>query len=115
MPEKFTTVEDYLDSLKPEVRRVLEDVRATIHAALPSGVDTISYNIPTLTIDGRRVVHYAGWARHVSLYPTPGDADLEQEIAPYVVGKGTLKFPVDRPVPLDLVARIVQQLSVESL
>ncbi|MET0997312.1 MAG: DUF1801 domain-containing protein [Marmoricola sp.] len=114
MAEPFPSVEAYLDSLAPEVRTALEQVRATIHDALPDGVDAISYNMPTLTLHGRRVVHYAGWKQHISLYPAPeADDDLGREMAPYVAGKGTLKFPLDQPLPHDLIARIVQRLSVE--
>ena len=111
MAQKFSSVEDYLDTLEPEVRRVLEEVRAAIHEAVPDGEDTITYNMPTVTIGGRKIVHYAGWKKHVSLYPTPAGDDLASELAPYVSGQGTLKFPVDRPVPLDLIARVAQRLS----
>ena len=111
MPEHFASVEDYLDSLAPESRTALESVRATLHDAVPDGVDTISYNMPTLTLGDRRIVHYAGWKKHVSLYPAPeADADLRREMAPYVAGKGTLKFPLDQPLPHALIARIVQRL-----
>jgi uncharacterized protein YdhG (YjbR/CyaY superfamily) len=111
MSEKFATVEDYLDSLAPEVRRALEEVRATLHAALPEAEDAISYNMPTLRIGDRRIVHYAGWERHLSLYPMPDDEDLAEEMAPYAAGKGTLKFPLAEPVPHDLIARIARSLS----
>lgn len=111
MAAKFTSVEDYLESLDPEVRDVLEQVRSTIHTAVPEGQDAISYNIPTLRIGERRIVHYAGWKKHISLYPTPDDEDLQSELAPYAAGKGTLKFPVDQPVPHDLIARVAQRLS----
>ena len=71
----------------------------------------ISYNIPTLKRDGRSVVHFAGWKAHVSLYPMPdGDADLERDLAPYSSGKGTLKFPLAEPIPLELVRRVVARL-----
>ena len=112
MAEHFTSVEDYLDSLEPEVRSALEEVRATIHAALPDGEDAISYNIATVKLGDRRVVHYAGWKKHISLYPAPeDDEDLGREMAPYVAGKGTLKFPLGQPMPHGLIARIVQRLS----
>ena len=111
MTEKFGSVEDYLDSLDPEVRRVLEDVRATIRAAVPDGVEAITYNIPTLKIGERRIVHYAGWKKHISLYPVPDDEDLARELGAYVAGRGTLKFPLDAPVPLDLISRIAKRLS----
>ena len=109
--EKFATVEDYLQSLAPEVRSAVEDVRAAIHQAAPGADEVISYNIPTLRRDGRSVVHFAGWKGHVSLYPMPdGDADLERDLAPYSSGKGTLKFPLAETIPLELVRRAVTQL-----
>lgn len=111
MAEKFTSVEEYLASLDPEVRSVLEEVRSTIHAAVPDGEDAISYNIPTLKIGDRRIVHYAGWKEHVSLYPMPDDEDLQGELAPYAAGKGTVKFPISKPVPHDLIARLARRLS----
>lgn len=111
MAEKFTNVEDYLESLDPEVRSVLKDVRVTIHAAVPDGEDAISYNLPTLRIGERRIVHYAGWKKHISLYPAPDDEDLQPELAPYSTGKGTLKFPLDQPLPHDLIARVARRLS----
>ena len=110
MAQKFANVEDYLESLAPEVRQVLGEVRATIHAAVPEGEDLISYNMPTLVIGDRRIVHYAGWKKHVSLYPMPDDEDLAGELAAYASGQGTVKFPVDRPLPHDLIARVVQRL-----
>lgn len=112
MAVKFATVEDYLDSLAPEVRSALQEVRATLHDAVPGAEDAISYNIATLKIGERRIVHYAGWKQHISLYPMPQDEDLAEELAPYAAGKGTLRFPLAQPVPLELVARIAQRLSV---
>ena len=112
MAEHFASVEDYLGSLAPEVCTALEEVRATIHDALPEGEDAISYNMPTLMLGDRRIVHYAGWKKHVSLYPAPeADGDLQREMAPYATGKGTLRFPLDEPIPHGLIARIVQRLS----
>jgi uncharacterized protein YdhG (YjbR/CyaY superfamily) len=113
---KFDSVESYLDSLAPDVRTAVEEVRAIVREAVPDGEDTISYNIPTVRRDGRAVVHYAGWKKHVSLYPVPDtsqepDDALERELAPYLAGKGTLKFPLDRPLPRELVARVVSLLS----
>jgi uncharacterized protein YdhG (YjbR/CyaY superfamily) len=112
MSEKFASIEAYLDSLAPEVREAVEEVRSIVHEAVPDGEDAISYNIPTVRRDGRAVVHYAGWKRHVSLYPVPEtDPELERELAPYVSGRGTLKFPLDRPLPREVVARVAQLLS----
>ena len=115
MAEKFSSVEDYLDSFPADVRRALEELRSVILGAVDGAQETISYNIPTVRVDGRPVVHYAGWKQHLSLYPVPaGDDELAREVAPYVAGKGTLKFPLDQPLPRDLVARIARQLSTTS-
>ncbi len=112
MATKFTSVEDYLDSLAPEVRSAVEAVRTTILAALPGGTDAISYNMPTVNVQGRRIVHYAGWKAHVSLYPAPeDDEELERDLAPYVAGRGTLKFPLGQPLPHELITRVVQRLN----
>jgi uncharacterized protein YdhG (YjbR/CyaY superfamily) len=114
MPEKYATVEDYLATQPPEVRAVLEDVRRIAHQVVPGGEDAISYDIASLTLHGRTVVHYAGWKKHVSLYPVPeGDADLQRDLAPYLSGSSTLKVPLSEPLPESLVARMVEALLAE--
>ena len=106
MAQKFANVDDYLASLPPDVQAVLQQVRQTIHDAVPDAQETISYNIPTMVRDGKRFVHFAGWAKHVALYPVPeADEDLAADLAPYVVGQGTLKFSLDQPVPYALIGR----------
>ncbi len=112
MSEKFSSVEDYLDSLAPDVRSAVEEVRAIVREAVPDGEETISYNIPTIRRDGRAVVHFAGWKKHVSIYPVPeADGDLARELAPYAGAKGTLKLPLDQPLPRELVARVARALN----
>ncbi|MFC7621862.1 iron chaperone [Microlunatus sp. GCM10028923] len=103
----FATVEDYLAALPEEVRPLLAEVRATILRALPDAAERISYGMPTATLDGRSVIHYAAWKTHLSVYPVPaGDADLEHELAPYRSGPGTLRFPLGRPIPYQLIGRV---------
>ena len=112
MTQKFSTVEEYFDAMPPATRAVLEDIRRTIHEVVPDGTDVIAYNIATVKVEGRSLVHYAGWVSHVSLYPAPdGDEDLARDLAPYAAGKGTLRFPLSRPLPRDLVARVVARLA----
>ncbi len=90
----------------------MQSVRAVIHAEVAGAEETIGYQIPTFTLGGRSFVHVAGWKNHVSLYPMPDeDPALMREAAPYLSGKGTVKLPLDRPLPLDLVARLVQALA----
>jgi uncharacterized protein YdhG (YjbR/CyaY superfamily) len=107
----FATVDDYIASFPPEVQRKLEEVRATIRAAVPGTEERISYGIPTFALDGRYVVYFSGWKRHVSVYPVPdADPELQREIASYRAGKGTLKFALGEPLPLDLISRIAARL-----
>lgn len=109
------TVEAYVAAL-PEARRaVLEELRATIRAAVPDAVEVISYQIPGFKLDGRLLVSYAAFTSHYSLFPASGgvrDA-LGKELAPYLHGKGTIRFPADRPIPLDLVRRVVEARRTE--
>jgi uncharacterized protein YdhG (YjbR/CyaY superfamily) len=104
---KFTTVDEYVASFPPETRAILEKVRRTMRSAAPGTEETISYGIPTFTLDGRYLIYFAGWKRHISIYPIPrGDEALERDLAPFVAAKGTLRFPLDKPIPYDLIERI---------
>ncbi len=112
MPEKFSDIDSYISSFPAEVQSVLAEIRRTIHQAVPGSAEVISYNIPTMTRDGQRYVHFAGWKAHVSLYPTPeADEDLARELEPYEEGKGTLKFPLKKPIPYELIGRIAAALA----
>lgn len=105
--QQFASVDDYIGSFPAEVRTVLEQVRETVRAAVPEATETISYDIPTITLDGRALLHFAGWKHHLSVYPAPtGDGDLVGLLEPYRSGKGTLKFPLSRPIPYDLIGRL---------
>ena len=108
---KFETVDEYVASFPPGVREKLESVRAAIRTAVPGTEERLSYGIPTFTLDGRYVVYFSGWKEHVSVYPIP-DADpaLERELKPHMAGKGTLKFRLDEPMPLELIARAAVRL-----
>jgi uncharacterized protein YdhG (YjbR/CyaY superfamily) len=117
MAAKFIDVDDYIATFPPEVQQVLSEVRRSIHAAVPGSVEKISYDIPTMTRDGKRYVHFAGWAKHVSLYPVPETEEtaagsaLAAELKPYLAGKGTLKFPLNKPIPYDLIGRVAARLA----
>ena len=106
---RFTSIDEYIASFPAETQKILEEIRATIKATAPDAKEKISYQIPTFELNGRNLVHFAGWKKHVSLYPIPaGDEAFEKEIAQYVAGKGTLKFPLDEPVPLELIGEVVK-------
>ena len=81
---------------------------------MPEAAETISYQIPTFTLDGSAFVYVAGWKHHIAVYPIPsGDAAFEQELAPYRAAKGTLKFPLTQPIPYDLIERVAVLLAAQ--
>ncbi len=109
MAEKFSTVDEYIASFPAEVREVLEQVRRTVHAAVPGAGEKISYQIPTITLDGKSLLYFSGWKEHISVYPIPPvDDALATAIEPYRSGKGTLKFPLKDPIPYDVITRLTR-------
>ena len=109
----FTSVDDYIATFPADVQRTLEQVRAAIRAVVPGTDERISYGIPTFALNGQYVVYFSGWKRHVSVYPIPdtsADPTLERELKPYMAGKGTLKFALDEPMPIELIQRVAKRL-----
>jgi uncharacterized protein YdhG (YjbR/CyaY superfamily) len=104
-----SSIDDYIAGFPPETRRVLEEMRTLIGTAAPDATETISYAIPTFDLNGKHLVHFAGFKRHVGFYPMPsGIGAFSEELAPYMSGKGTARFPLDQPLPAGLIRRIVE-------
>jgi uncharacterized protein YdhG (YjbR/CyaY superfamily) len=104
----FRTVDKYIASFPADVQGQLQGVRRAMRAAAPGTEEAISYGIPTLMLDGRYLMYFAGWKRHISVYPIPAvDAQLDKEIEQYKAGKGTLRFPLTEPIPYELIGRLV--------
>jgi uncharacterized protein YdhG (YjbR/CyaY superfamily) len=107
---ELASVPAYIASFPADVAEVLENVRGAILGAVPGAGEAISYRIAAVTLGGTPVLYYAGWKKHVSLYPVPaGDAAFERAVAPYRSGKSTLKFPLSRPVPYGLIAEVARR------
>lgn len=105
--EGGSAVDDYVAGLPPGTAEVVAEVRRRILQAVPDAGETIRYDMPTVTMDGTSLLHFAGWKQHVSLYPVPeGDDALERDLAPYLSGRGTVKVPLRDPFPYDLVERV---------
>lgn len=101
-------VDAYVERFPEPTRRVLAELRDLVRAAIPGATETMAYGIPTFDLHGKHVVHVAGYAGHVGLYPTPSGMEaFEDELAPYRSGKGTARFPLDAALPADLIRRIV--------
>lgn len=108
METRFTDTESYIDSFPEDVRQILQQLRSAIKEAAPEAEETIKYAMPTYVQYGN-VVHFAAYKNHIGFYATPtGHAAFEKELSAYKSGKGSVQFPIDQPVPLDLVKEIVR-------
>lgn len=109
------TIDDYIAAFSTEVRGILERIRATIHEAAPDAKEAISYRIPAFTLNGV-LVYFAAFKRHIGFYPpVRGDARLVKAVSRYAGDKGNLQFPLDEPIPYDLIARIVKLRCTQNL
>jgi uncharacterized protein YdhG (YjbR/CyaY superfamily) len=102
------TIDEYIDTFPPEIGEILEKIRGTIRGAAPGAEELISYRMPAFAQNGI-LVYFAAFKKHIGLFPpVRGDEKLEKAIAPYAGEKGNLRFPLDRPIPYDLIERIVR-------
>ena len=110
---RFKSVDDYIALQPPPAQLALDRVRTAIRKALPKADEVISYNIPAYKVDGRVAVYFAGWKQHYSVYPANAGlvAAFHDELLPYTVSKGTIRFPLSEPVPVRLIARIAKYLA----
>lgn len=103
-----TNIDDYIAACPSDVQAKLQQLRATIRQAAPDAEETISYQMPTFKLKGN-LVYFAAFKKHIGFYPIPtGIAAFKQELSVYKQGKGSVQFPLDQPLPLKLVARIVR-------
>ena len=108
-------IDAYIARFAPEVQEILRRVRAVIREAAPDATEAIKYEIPTFVLHGN-LVHFAAFTNHLGFYPTPAGIEAyQEELAPYAAGKGTIRFPLDQPIPYDLIRRVVEQRVKESL
>lgn len=112
MAPQFRTIDEYIASFPEGVQDVLQEVRRRCLAAVPGAEEAISYGIPTLKFEGHHVVYFAGWKHHLSMYPVPtGDPEFQQAIDPYRAAKGTLRFPLNKPIPYELISWTAELLA----
>ena len=102
------TVDAYIVAFPEEVQAILQKVRQTIRAVVPDATEAIKYAMPTFVLGGN-LIHFAAFQNHIGLYPAPVGVDaFAEELAGYRTGKGSIQFPLDRPVPYDLIRRITE-------
>ena len=112
----FKSVDEYIATHPEDVQAILERVRRTIRKAVPDAEETISYQIPTYKLHGGAVLFFAGWKHHYSLYPATDHIveAFKDDLAPYEVNKGTIRFPLSQPVPVRLIGRIAKLRAKEA-
>jgi len=109
------TIDEYIAGFAPDMQAILEKIRMTIRKAAPGAEETISYQMPTFTLKGN-LVHFAAFKKHIGFYPVPtGIEHFKNELSVYEGGKGSVRFPLDRPIPFDLIRRIVEFRVQENL
>ena len=113
---KFETVDAYIAAQPPTVRAPLKRMRSVLRKTLPTATEGISYQIPVYTIDGHRVLYFAGYAKHLAIYPATDRLlrELGDEVRDRLHHKATLRFPLDEPLPVHLVAKIAKALAAEA-
>jgi uncharacterized protein YdhG (YjbR/CyaY superfamily) len=110
------TIDAYIAEFSPEVQAILQKIRATIRQAAPRAEEKISYQMPTFTLNGKNLAHFAAFKKHIGFYPTPrGIAAFKDDLAAYKGAKGSVQFPVDQPIPYALIRKIVKYRVEETM
>jgi uncharacterized protein YdhG (YjbR/CyaY superfamily) len=103
------TIDAYIAVFPQDIQAMLQQIRQVIHETLPGLGETISYGMPTFTLNGKYLVYFGAYKKHIGLYPAPtGVEEFHEAVALYGGGKGTLKFPLNKPMPFDLIRSIVR-------
>ncbi|MCC6289742.1 MAG: DUF1801 domain-containing protein [Chitinophagaceae bacterium] len=109
MQIKLSSIDEYIGNAPAEVQELLKNIRATIHKAAPEAEEAISYGMPAFSIGGKPLVYFAAFKNHIGFYATPsGHTAFEKELSKYKQGKGSVQFPLDKPMPLSLITKIVK-------
>ena len=104
----ITTIDEYISQYPQDIQQILESIRKVIKEAAPDAVEKISYQMPTFSLHGN-LVHFAAFKNHIGFYPTPSGIDgFKEELSQYKGAKGSVQFPLDKPMPYDLIASIVK-------
>ena len=104
----FNSIDEYIATFPQDIQKILQEIRAVVKAAAPEAEEKISYQMPTFTLNGN-LVHFAAFKNHIGFYPTPsGTQAFQKELSVYKGAKGSVQFPIDEPMPLKLISRIVK-------
>lgn len=105
--KKLGTIDEYIKTFPENVQDILQKMRQVIRESAPEAEEAISYSMPTFKLNGN-LVHFAAYEKHIGFYPTPSGIEaFKEELSPYKTSKGAVQFPLDKPIPYDLVEKIV--------
>lgn len=111
----INSIDDYIATFPQDIQNILQELRATIKAAAPDAEEQISYQMPTFFLNGN-LVHFAAFKKHIGFYPTPSGIEaFQKELSVYDGAKGSVQFPIDEPMPLKLISRIVKFRAAENI
>lgn len=102
-------IDQFISNYPPEIQTILQKIRALIQKSAPGAEEAMSYGIPTFKLNGKNLVHFSAFKEHIGFYPTPsGIEKFKKELSAYEGAKGSVKFPLDKPIPYALIMKIVQ-------
>lgn len=109
MAKQSKTINEYIETAPKDVRDILKKIRQIIRTAAPKAEETINYGIPTFKLSGKNLAHFAGFKAHIGFYPTPSGIEaFKKELSAYKGAKGSVQFPLDKPIPYGLIKKIVK-------
>jgi len=113
---KFISINEYVSSLPENAQKAMSEIIATIKAKVPNAEEHISYNMPAFKVNGEYFVHFSAWKNHIGMYPIPaGNEAFQKQIEPYRSAKSSLNFPLDKPMPIKLIEKVIKFRIAENL
>ena len=114
--KKYASVDEYVDDFPPNVREILQNIRRVIKELAPGADESIKYGMPGFKLNGHRLVYFAAWKNHIGFYGASSAVEVfKKELSPYKILKGTIQFPLDKPIPYELIGKIVKHRVREEL
>ncbi len=112
----INSIDEYIAGFPEETQKILQEIRAAIKAFVPDAEEHISYKMPAFKVNGRYFIHFSAWKNHIGMYPIPaGNEAFQKQIEPYRSAKSSLNFPLDKPMPIQLIGKVVKFRIAENL
>jgi uncharacterized protein YdhG (YjbR/CyaY superfamily) len=113
---KFTSINEYVSTLPENAQKAMSEIIAAIKDVVPDAEEHISYNMPAFKVNGEYFVHFSAWKNHIGMYPIPaGNEAFQKQIEPYRSAKSSLNFPLDKPMPIKLIEKVIKFRIAENL